>query len=126
MLHDFLPSNPNNVTSEEDLELAATKKARANYEKLQEEETEAHESLYAQEEEDRKRRAEHSKGAISGVISDIKDIGKSLTELADLAIAEFDEGDMSPQVNMALRQQIVQVASHYIHTYTTKKTHTQT
>ena len=118
MLHDFLPTNPNNVTSEEDLELATTKKARANYEKLQEEEIEAHERLYAQdeEEEEERRKNEHSKGAISGVISDIKDIGKSLTELADLAIAEFDEGDMSPQVNMALRQQIVQVIKHITHT----------
>jgi hypothetical protein len=26
-----------------------------------------------------------------------KEIGKTLTELADLAIAEYDEGDMSPQ-----------------------------
>lgn len=33
---------------------------------------------------------------------------KTLTELADLAIAEFDESDLSPQVNTALRTQIVQ------------------
>lgn len=31
-----------------------------------------------------------------------------MKELADLAIAEVDETDLSPQVNMALRQQIVQ------------------
>ena len=36
-----------------------------------------------------------------------KDITKNFTDLADLAIAEFDENDLSPQVNMALRTQIV-------------------
>lgn len=35
-------------------------------------------------------------------------VTKTLTELADLAIAEFDESDLSPQVNTALRTQIVQ------------------
>lgn len=40
---------------------------------------------------------------------DIKEnLTKAVTELADLAIADFDESDLSPQVNMALRQQIVQ------------------
>jgi 1-phosphatidylinositol-4-phosphate 5-kinase len=37
-------------------------------------------------------------------------VTNTLTELADLAIAELDETDLSPQVNMALRQQIV----HYV------------
>ena len=36
-----------------------------------------------------------------------KDASKTLQELADLAITEIDEADLSPQVNMALRQQIV-------------------
>ena len=31
-----------------------------------------------------------------------------MTEIADLAIEDIDEGDLSPQVNLALRQQIVQ------------------
>lgn len=35
-------------------------------------------------------------------------VSKTLTELADLAISEFDESDLSPQVNTALRTQIVQ------------------
>jgi hypothetical protein len=35
-------------------------------------------------------------------------ITKNLTNLADLAIAEYDEADLSPQVNMALRTQVVQ------------------
>jgi 1-phosphatidylinositol-4-phosphate 5-kinase len=35
-------------------------------------------------------------------------VAKTLTELADLAISEFDESDLSPQVNTALRTQIVQ------------------
>lgn len=33
---------------------------------------------------------------------------KTFTELADMAIADLDETDLSPQVNMALRTQIVQ------------------
>ena len=37
-----------------------------------------------------------------------KNASKTFQELADLAIAEIDEADLSPQVNMALRQQIVQ------------------
>lgn len=37
-----------------------------------------------------------------------KSVTKTITELADLAIAELDETDLSPQVNVALRQQIVQ------------------
>lgn len=35
-------------------------------------------------------------------------VTETFTELADLAIAEFDETDLSPQVNTALRTQIVQ------------------
>jgi hypothetical protein len=57
---------------------------------------------------------------IKHIVHDVDEMGKkigknienkmtnTLTKLADLAIAEFDETDMSPQVNMALRQQIVQ------------------
>lgn len=37
-----------------------------------------------------------------------KNITKTITELADLAITDIDETDLSPQVNMALRQQVVQ------------------
>jgi len=37
-----------------------------------------------------------------------KSVTNTITELADLAIAELDEADLSPQVNVALRQQIVQ------------------
>lgn len=43
----------------------------------------------------------------SGLVNPIKDVKKTLLELADLAISEFDEADMSPQMNIALRQQIV-------------------
>jgi len=38
----------------------------------------------------------------------MKTVGKGIKGLADLAIAEFDENELSPQVNMALRTQIVQ------------------
>ena len=38
----------------------------------------------------------------------MKSMGKGIKGLADLAIAEFDENELSPQVNMALRTQIVQ------------------
>lgn len=37
-----------------------------------------------------------------------KKFTKTLTEIADVAIEEIDEADLSPQVNLALRQQIVQ------------------
>ena len=37
-----------------------------------------------------------------------KELTKTITDIADLAIAEMDETDLSPQVNTALRQQIVQ------------------
>jgi 1-phosphatidylinositol-4-phosphate 5-kinase len=37
-----------------------------------------------------------------------KTVTTAVTDIAELAIAEFDETDLSPQVNMALRQQIVQ------------------
>ena len=40
-----------------------------------------------------------------------KNLTKTIAELADLAIADIDEADLSPQVNMALRQQIVQYVS---------------
>jgi len=40
-----------------------------------------------------------------------KDAKKTFQELADLAISEIDEADLSPQVNMALRQQIVTYVS---------------
>jgi len=40
-----------------------------------------------------------------------KEFKKTFTELADLAIADFDESDLSPQVNMALRKQIVSYVS---------------
>lgn len=41
-------------------------------------------------------------------IKDIaKDASKTFQELADLAISEIDEADLSPQVNIALRKQIV-------------------
>lgn len=40
-----------------------------------------------------------------------KTVTKTITDLADLAIAELDEADLSPQVNVALRQQIVQYVS---------------
>lgn len=40
-----------------------------------------------------------------------KDASKTFQELADLAITEIDEADLSPQVNMALRQQIVTYVS---------------
>lgn len=36
-----------------------------------------------------------------------KKLKNTMTELADLAIAEFDENDLSPQVNVALRKQII-------------------
>jgi len=58
-----------------------------------------------------KRGSDTSLGAVAINLSqvDIKEnLTKAVTELADLAIAEFDESDLSPQVNMALRQQIVQ------------------
>ena len=38
----------------------------------------------------------------------MKDVTKTITDIADLAIAEFDESELSPQVNLALRQQVVQ------------------
>jgi 1-phosphatidylinositol-4-phosphate 5-kinase len=37
-----------------------------------------------------------------------KNFTQTITELADLAIEEVDEEDLSPQVNLALRQQVVQ------------------
>lgn len=37
-----------------------------------------------------------------------KNFAKTITEIADVAIEEIDEADLSPQVNLALRQQIVQ------------------
>ncbi|RYH17075.1 hypothetical protein EON65_29135 [archaeon] len=43
------------------------------------------------------------------VVHDVeKKLTKTFTELADLAIADLDEADLSPQVNLALRQQVVQ------------------
>lgn len=44
----------------------------------------------------------------SGIQDMRKNASKTFQELADLAIAEIDEADLSPQVNLALRQQIVQ------------------
>eukprot|EP01038_Epipyxis_sp_PR26KG_P015668 gene15668-21193_t len=54
--------------------------------------------------------------SVNAIINNVEDVGekigkkvtKTFTKLADLAIAELDEADLSPQVNMALRQQIVQ------------------
>jgi 1-phosphatidylinositol-4-phosphate 5-kinase len=37
-----------------------------------------------------------------------KEVSKGITELAQAAVADIDETDLSPQVNMALRQQVVQ------------------
>lgn len=55
---------------------------------------------------------------INKVKQDIDEIKKktedAIKELADLAIAEFDESDLSPQVNMALRQQVVQYVTQGI------------
>lgn len=46
--------------------------------------------------------------ALKAVGDNVKDEFKhTFTEIADLAIADVDESDMSPQVNMALRKQIV-------------------
>eukprot|EP01034_Spumella_vulgaris_P023188 gene23188-29383_t len=51
-------------------------------------------------------------GLIHDVTGELHNVQKkmtaTLTEIADLAIAELDETDLSPQVNTALRQQIVQ------------------
>jgi 1-phosphatidylinositol-4-phosphate 5-kinase len=41
---------------------------------------------------------------------------KTITKLADMAIEELDEADLSPQVNLALRQQIVQYVTNGIKT----------
>jgi hypothetical protein len=41
---------------------------------------------------------------------------KAISEIADLAIAEFDETDLSPQVNMALRTQIVKYVTDGVRT----------
>jgi 1-phosphatidylinositol-4-phosphate 5-kinase len=48
--------------------------------------------------------AEHLKAEVEKLK---KNMTKTLTELADLAIEDIDETDMSPQVNTALRRQIV-------------------
>ena len=46
--------------------------------------------------------------AEAAVKKGFKNMRKGIKNLADLAIAEFDENDLSPQLNMALRTQIVQ------------------
>lgn len=58
-----------------------------------------------------------------------KSVKKTITDIANLAIADFDETDLSPQVNMALRQQVVQyvtqgIKESILQTYTkVKKSH---
>ncbi len=68
------------------------------------------ESVDSDEVEDLSSNQNHDRA--SDIIHEVDEIKKSvtktITELADLAIAEIDEADLSPQVNMALRQQIVQ------------------
>jgi 1-phosphatidylinositol-4-phosphate 5-kinase len=65
---------------------------------------------------DKKSTVHHRKSKIDVVelkhnVEEIKHkVTNTITELADLAIAELDEADLSPQVNTALRQQIV----HYV------------
>ena len=46
--------------------------------------------------------------AEAAVKKGFKNMSKGIKNLADLAISEFDENDLSPQLNMALRTQIVQ------------------
>lgn len=62
--------------------------------------------------DDRASTTSSSHGLMHDVTGEIHNVQKkmtaTLTEIADLAIAELDETDLSPQVNTALRQQIVQ------------------
>lgn len=94
MLHDFEREAPPNPDS--------------TYKKLEEANTENY------LDEDIEEKVFHrDENAASKLIHDVgdelkKSVTKTFTELADLAIAEMDEADLSPQVNTALRQQIVQ------------------
>lgn len=50
-----------------------------------------------------------------------KNLKNTVQELADMTITDIDETDLSPQVNLALRQQIVQYVTTGVKTSITKK-----
>jgi 1-phosphatidylinositol-4-phosphate 5-kinase len=104
MLHDFVREDNSNSTKENTSEVHG-----AQYVKL--ESGTQDDSLDIDENGDKSPKS-HSHHHDSDLIHEVDEIKKSvtktITELADLAIADLDEADLSPQVNMALRQQIVQ------------------
>lgn len=60
---------------------------------------------------------QHGAAVAQKLVHDVeKKFSKTFTELADLAIADLDEADLSPQVNMALRQQVVQYVTMGVRT----------
>lgn len=102
MLHDFVRDDSSATKSEE------LTTSNSQYTKL---ENGAQDDAAGEEEIDSTKvhlPHEHENAIVHEVDEIKKSVTKTITELADLAIAELDEADLSPQVNMALRQQIVQ------------------
>jgi len=116
-LHDFARS-PESIKSEFDSAMKSAEVTNAAAK------SDAYENLSKIDEEEEKvtktinRRASGLAGKTVEKIENLKavknvkkEFKKTFTELADLAIADFDESDLSPQVNMALRKQIVSYVS---------------